>query len=48
MDTNDTYSSVELAQMVRYRRDLHRIPELGFDLEQTVAYVEGVLAGLSC
>lgn len=48
MDTNDTYSNVELAQMVRYRRDLHRIPELGFDLEQTVAYVESVLAGLSC
>lgn len=30
------------------RRDLHRIPELDFDLSETLAYVRGVLEGLSC
>ena len=48
MDTNDTQRNADLARIVRYRRDLHRIPELGFDLGQTAAYVERVLAGLSC
>lgn len=48
MDTNDMQRNADLARIVRYRRDLHRIPELGFDLGQTTAYVERVLAGLSC
>ena len=38
----------ELQELRRYRRDLHRIPELDFDLPQTIAYVEGVLAPLTC
>jgi hypothetical protein len=29
------------------RRDLHRIPEVGFDLPETIAYVSDVLARLS-
>lgn len=38
----------ELAALTRWRRDLHRIPELDFELPETVAYVRGVLDGLSC
>ena len=38
----------EFEELARYRRDLHRIPELDFDLPQTIAYVESVLAPLSC
>lgn len=38
--------TVEL--LTRYRRDLHRIPEVDFDLPQTVAYVRGVLEALPC
>ncbi len=37
-----------LRELVRFRRDLHRIPELDFELPQTVSYIEGVLAGLRC
>ena len=37
----------ELQELRRYRRDLHRIPELDFDLPQTIAYIEGVLAPLA-
>ncbi len=38
----------ELERLRRWRRDLHRIPELDFDLPETMAYVRGVLDGLSC
>ena len=38
----------ELQELRRYRRDLHRIPELDFDLPQTIAYIEGVLRPLAC
>ena len=38
----------ELEELRRYRRDLHRIPELDFDLAETISYVEGVLAPLAC
>lgn len=31
------------SRMIRWRRDLHQIPELGNDLPQTSAYVQGVL-----
>lgn len=41
-------SMTELQELRRYRRDLHRIPELDFDLPQTIAYIEGVLAPLAC
>ncbi len=37
-----------LAELTRYRRDLHRIPELDDDLPETIAYVRGVLEGLAC
>lgn len=39
---------LELERVTRWRRDLHRIPELDFDLPETLAYVRGVLEGLSC
>lgn len=38
----------ELSLLTRLRRDLHRIPEVDFNLPKTIAYVEGVLKGLSC
>ena len=41
-------SMTELQELRRYRRDLHRIPELDFDLPQTIAYIEGVLVPLAC
>lgn len=37
-----------LGELTRYRRDLHRIPELDDELPQTLAYVAGVLEGLPC
>ena len=40
--------NLELERLTRWRRDLHRIPELDFELPQTMAYVRGVLEGLSC
>ena len=38
----------DLERITAFRRDLHRIPELSFDLPETVAYVRGVLEQLSC
>ena len=34
-------------QIIKWRRDLHQIPELGFDLPQTTAYVKKVLTDLN-
>ncbi|MCC6102985.1 MAG: M20/M25/M40 family metallo-hydrolase, partial [Olegusella sp.] len=36
----------DVALLTHYRRDLHRIPEVGFDLPQTISYVRQVLEGL--
>lgn len=51
-DGEGLLSSVEgqelLDELMRYRRDLHRIPELDDDLPRTIAYVRSVLSGLSC
>lgn len=38
----------ELALLTRLRRDLHGIPELSFDLPETIAYVKSVLEPLNC
>ena len=38
----------DLDPLKRFRRDLHRIPELDFELPQTIRYIEGVLDGLCC
>lgn len=38
----------DLELLARYRRDLHRIPELDYDLPQTKRYLRGVLEQLSC
>ncbi len=46
--TNQDADRSTLNELTRYRRDLHRIPELDDDLPQTLAYVRGVLEGLSC
>ncbi len=42
MDITETAKSVH-QEVVRWRQDLHRIPEIGFDLEQTSAYVQARL-----
>ncbi|MGN0658714.1 MAG: M20 family metallopeptidase [Emergencia sp.] len=34
--------------LIKYRRDLHRIPELGFYVYKTSAYVSEILSHLSC
>lgn len=41
-------SDRDLDLLKRFRRDLHRIPELDFELPQTIRYIEGVLNGLCC
>jgi len=38
----------DLERITQFRRDLHRIPELSFDLPETIAYVRSVLEPLSC
>ena len=38
----------EIELLRTFRRDLHKIPELDYDLPQTIAYIESVLAPLSC
>ncbi|MGN0732717.1 MAG: M20 family metallopeptidase [Emergencia sp.] len=35
-------------RIIKYRRDLHQIPELSFDLPETGTYIRKVLAKLSC
>lgn len=35
-------------RILKYRRDLHQIPELDFDLPKTTAYVRSVLEKLPC
>lgn len=51
-DGEGLLSSIEgqelLDELTRYRRDLHRIPELDDDLPRTIAYVRSVFSGLSC
>lgn len=51
-DGEGLFSSIEgqelLDELTRYRRDLHRIPELDDDLPRTITYVRSVLSGLSC
>jgi hippurate hydrolase len=37
-----------LDRLTEHRRNLHRIPELDFDLPETSAYVKAVLSRLSC
>lgn len=35
-------------QIIQDRRALHRIPELGMDLPETIAYLQDALSGLNC
>lgn len=44
----DLDTDATLAELVRHRRALHRIPELDDDLPQTIAYIEQVLEPLAC
>ena len=41
-------ATADLERLTAFRRDLHRIPELSFDLPETIAYVRHVLEDLSC
>lgn len=42
------FADPTLEDVTRFRRDLHRIPEVDFDLPKTIAYVKAALAGLPC
>ncbi len=37
-----------ISNLQKYRRDLHRIPEIGFELPKTLAYLENVLSPMRC
>jgi len=37
-----------MLDVIETRRQLHKIPEIGFDLPETVQYVKNALSGLSC
>ena len=37
-----------LSLLTRFRRDLHQIPELDFELPKTEAYITNILSGLKC
>ena len=37
-----------LQLLTKYRRDLHRIPETGFELPETCAYVRAALERYPC
>lgn len=37
-----------LADLTQYRRDLHQIPEVDFDLPNTIAYVHSIIDKLPC
>lgn len=37
-----------LADLTQYRRDLHQIPEVDFDLPKTIAYVHSIIDKLPC
>lgn len=41
-------TEAELAELVRFRRELHSIPELDDDLPETIARVEDALRSMSC
>ena len=40
-------ADMELDRLRRFRRDLHQIPELDFDLPKTIAYVTRELESVS-
>lgn len=35
-------------ELISHRRRLHQNPELGFELDETVAYVKNILSGMGC
>ncbi len=43
-----TFPEPTLGDLTKFRRDLHRIPEVDFDLPQTIAYVHSVIDELPC
>ena len=42
------FAEPTLADLTQYRRDLHQIPEVDFDLPKTIAYVHSVIDELPC
>ncbi len=46
MDITEAAKSVQ-QEVIRWRQDLHRIPEIGFDLEHTSGYVQTRLAEMN-
>jgi hippurate hydrolase len=45
---NDTENSTLRSNVIRFRRDLHKIPELDRDLPKTTAYIKEYLKQLPC
>ena len=46
MDIKEAAKAVH-QEVIKWRRDLHRIPEIGFDLAQTSSYVQTHLAEMN-
>ena len=42
------FAEPTLADLTQYRRDLHQIPEVDFDLPKTIAYVHSIIDELPC
>ena len=42
------FAEPTLADLTQYRRDLHQIPEVDFDLPKTIAYVHSIIDKLPC
>lgn len=47
-DLKTCHTDPMLEEITTFRRDLHAIPEVGFELPKTMAYVHRVLDGLPC
>lgn len=47
-DSKTRYFDPTLEEVTAFRRDLHTIPEVGFDVPKTMAYVHRVLDALPC
>lgn len=46
MDLKETYTMIE--QLIKDRRALHQIPEVGFNCPQTRAYIKNRLQEMDC
>lgn len=45
---NTAFAEPTITDLTRFRQDLHRIPEIDFELPKTIAYVHSVIDNLPC